>query len=66
VFHLVPRSSVLGFTSLLCPGGKIIMDREQEDSELADAFRIYIRDNNLSHCVADIMMVYIIHECDYC
>jgi len=42
------------------------MDREQEDSELADAFRIYIRDNNLSHCVADIMMVYIIHECDYC
>jgi len=42
------------------------MDREQAGSELADAFRIYIRGNNLNHPVADIMMVYIIHECDYC
>jgi hypothetical protein len=63
VFHLAPRSSVLGFTSLLCPGGKIILDREQEDSELADAFRIYIRGNNLNHSVSYITMVYIIHEC---
>jgi hypothetical protein len=41
------------------------MDREQEDSELADAFRIYIRGNNLSHYVVDIMMVYFTHECDF-
>ena len=42
------------------------MDREQEDSELADVFRIYIRGTNLNHSVADIMMVCIIHECEYC
>jgi hypothetical protein len=42
------------------------MDREQEDNELADAFRIYIRHNTLSHCVVDIMKVCIIHEWDHC
>jgi hypothetical protein len=41
------------------------MEWEQEDSELADAFRIYIGGNNLNHYVADIMIVYIVHECDF-
>jgi hypothetical protein len=64
VFRLVPRSSVYGSISPLCSDGKIIMDRELEDSELTDVFGISIRGNNLNHCVADIMMVYAVYVCD--